>query len=84
MARVILKLFFRRIEVEGRGHLPEKGPVLFVCNHTNALVDPLMLLINVRRRVTLTAKNVLARNPLLGLLMAGLGVVTFHRREDVG
>jgi 1-acyl-sn-glycerol-3-phosphate acyltransferase len=84
LAGVILKLFFRRLEVEGRGHLPEKSPVLFVCNHTNALVDPLVLLINVRRRVTLTAKNVLARNPLLGLLMAGLGVVTFHRREDVG
>jgi 1-acyl-sn-glycerol-3-phosphate acyltransferase len=84
LARVILRRFFRRLEVEGRSHVPARGPVLLVSNHTNALVDPLVLLITLRRRLTLTAKNVLARNPLLGLLMAGLGVVTFHRREDVG
>jgi 1-acyl-sn-glycerol-3-phosphate acyltransferase len=84
LARLTLRLFFRRIEVEGREGVPPAGPVLLVANHTNALVDPLVLVISLRRRVTLTAKNVLARNPLLGLLMTGLGVVTFHRREDIG
>ena len=58
--------------------------MLFVPNHTNALVDPLVLVIALRRKVRITAKNVLGRNPLLGVLMSGLGVVTFHRREDVG
>jgi 1-acyl-sn-glycerol-3-phosphate acyltransferase len=84
LARVILRLFFRRIEVEGGDQVPARGPVLFVPNHTNALVDPLLLVITLRRRVTLTAKNVLGKNPLLGLLMNGVGVVTIHRREDVG
>jgi 1-acyl-sn-glycerol-3-phosphate acyltransferase len=84
LARLALHVFFRQIEVEGRQNVPAQGPVLFVPNHTNALVDPLLLVIALRRRVTITAKNVLAQNPLLGLLMSGLGVVTFHRREDVG
>lgn len=84
LARLALHLFFRQIEVEGREHVPEAGPVLFVPNHTNALVDPLVLVITLRRRLTVTAKNVLARNPLLGALISGLGVVTFHRREDAG
>lgn len=64
--------------------MPNRGPVLFVPNHSNALVDPLLIVIALGRRVTVTAKNVLAKNPLLGLLMSGLGVITFHRREDVG
>src|SRR5262245_31345714 len=84
LARVILRLFFRRIEVEGADKVTRNGPVLFVPNHTNALVDPLVLLITLPRRLTMTAKNVLGKNPLLGLLMKGLGVVTFHRRADVG
>jgi 1-acyl-sn-glycerol-3-phosphate acyltransferase len=84
LARLTLHLFFRRIEVEGREHVPAEGPVLFVPNHTNALVDPLVLLISLRRPVRITAKNVLGRNPLLGLMMSGLGVITFHRREDAG
>lgn len=62
--------------------MPPAGPVLFVCNHTNAFVDALLLMITLRRRVTLTAKNVLARNPLLALLMKSTGVISFHRRED--
>jgi glycerol-3-phosphate O-acyltransferase/dihydroxyacetone phosphate acyltransferase len=84
LARLSLRLFFRRIEVEGRGLVPATGPVLFVANHTNALIDPLALVMTLRRRLTLTAKNVLARNPLLGFLMRSAGVITFHRREDVG
>ena len=83
LARLSLIIFFRRIEVEGTENVPDRGPVLLVPNHTNALVDPLLLVIALGRRVTMTAKNVLAKNPLLGLLMSGLGVVTFHRREDV-
>jgi len=84
MARLALHLFFRQIEVEGRENVPDQGPLLLVSNHTNALVDPLVLVITVSRRLTVTAKNVLAKNPLLGLLMSCLGVVTFHRREDAG
>src|SRR5262245_28206836 len=84
LARLALHLFFRKIDVEGREHVPDDGPVLFVPNHANALVDPLVLITALRRRVRLTAKNVLGKNPLLGLLLRGLGTVTFHRREDVG
>jgi glycerol-3-phosphate O-acyltransferase/dihydroxyacetone phosphate acyltransferase len=52
-------------------------------NHTNALVDPLLPLIVLNRKVTLTAKNVLAKNPLLFLLTKGLGAVPFHRAQDI-
>lgn len=84
LAKLVLHLFFRRIEVEGLADVPRQGPIVFVANHTNALVDPLVLVITLPRRLTLTAKNVLARGRLLGGLMAGLGVVTFHRQDDVG
>ena len=77
-------MFFRRVDVEARHNVPPVGPVLLVPNHTNALVDPLVVLSAVSREVTVTAKNVLGRNPLLRWLMRALGVVTFHRRADVG
>jgi glycerol-3-phosphate O-acyltransferase / dihydroxyacetone phosphate acyltransferase len=83
LARLTLHLFFRRLEVDGLANVPPQGPVLFVPNHTNALVDPLALLVTLHRRLTVTAKNVLAGNLLLRLLMKNMGVVTFHRREDV-
>jgi glycerol-3-phosphate O-acyltransferase/dihydroxyacetone phosphate acyltransferase len=80
-ANITLRLFFRRIEVEGDQMLPT-GPVLLVSNHTNALVDPLLPLIVLKRHLTLTGKNVLKKNPLLALLTWGLGSISFHRVED--
>jgi 1-acyl-sn-glycerol-3-phosphate acyltransferase len=80
LARAALHVFFRRFEVEGE--MPERGPLLLVANHSNALVDPLLPMIAMRRRMTITAKSVLGTNPLLRVLMWGLDVVSFHRAED--
>jgi 1-acyl-sn-glycerol-3-phosphate acyltransferase len=77
-----LKVFFRRIEVEGLERVPPEGPVLLVPNHPNALVDALVILMKVKRPVSLTAKNTLANNLLLRLLMDAAHVVRLHRKQD--
>ena len=82
VARALLRYalggFFRQVELQGVELVPVRGPVLFVANHTNAFIDPLVLVTEVRRPVTIT----LSRNPLLAPLMWAMGVVTFHRRVD--
>lgn len=78
----MLRLFFRRIDVEGQRDLPA-GPILIVSNHTNALVDPLLPLIMLRRPITLTMKNVLGKNPLLAAIAWCVGAVQFHRPQDL-
>jgi 1-acyl-sn-glycerol-3-phosphate acyltransferase len=84
LVRLAVHLYFRRIDFEAPYNVPAVGPVLFVANHTNALVDPLVIMTAVRRPITVTAKNALANNFLLRWLMAACGVVTFHREQDVG
>jgi 1-acyl-sn-glycerol-3-phosphate acyltransferase len=84
LVRLAVHLFFRRIDVDAPHNVPAVGPVLFVANHTNALVDPLVIMAAVRRPITVTAKNALANNILLRWLMSACGVVTFHREQDVG
>ncbi|HEU4557390.1 MAG TPA: lysophospholipid acyltransferase family protein [Longimicrobium sp.] len=81
--RAALFAFFRRIEVQGRANVPRRGPVLMVANHTNAFVDPLLVLTRLERPVTLTAKSTLRKNPLLGPLIRALHVIEFHRAQDV-
>lgn len=88
LARAVLRIglnaFFRRIHIEGIERIPARGPVLIVSNHTNAFVDPLLLLTRLERPVILTAKRTLAANPLLRPLIVALRVVLLSRRQDGG
>jgi 1-acyl-sn-glycerol-3-phosphate acyltransferase len=84
MAHWAVHIFFRRIDIESPQNLPTTGPILIVSNHSNALVDPLLIVTAARRRITATAKHALANNALLRWIMAACGVVTFHRQQDEG
>lgn len=81
--RLALWVFFRRIEASGVERVPQDGPILLVSNHSNALVDPFVIMQPLSRRLDLTAKSTLRQNPLLRFVMWGLDVILFHRREDV-
>jgi 1-acyl-sn-glycerol-3-phosphate acyltransferase len=84
MAQLAVRLFFRQIDVEAPDNFPSAGPVLIVANHTNALVDPLVIVTSVRRKITVTAKHALLNNALMRWIMTACGVVTFHRQQDDG
>ena len=82
--RTAMRLYYADIEVEGAERVPAHGPLLLLSNHPNALIDPLAAVMGVDRHVALTAKHTLARVPGIGWLMRTVGVVTFHRQQDVG
>lgn len=78
-----LRGFFRTVSVQGIDRIPRSGPVLLISNHANAFVDPLLVLVSVQRRITLTAKSTLLGHPLLAPLIRAVGVVLLHRAQDV-
>ena len=79
---LILRVFFRRVEVAGVEHVPPDGGVLFTLNHPNALVDPLLLMTLAPRPVAFLAKAPLFRMPVLGQVVRSLGAIPVHRRVD--
>jgi glycerol-3-phosphate O-acyltransferase / dihydroxyacetone phosphate acyltransferase len=79
--RLVTRVFFRTIEVAGREHVPLTGPVVFIGNHPNSLLDPLMLLTTAPRALRFAAKEPLFHTPLLPVLRI-LGAVPVKRRQD--
>ncbi|TQF15442.1 acyltransferase [Myxococcus llanfairpwllgwyngyllgogerychwyrndrobwllllantysiliogogogochensis] len=77
---VCLRLFYR-VKVNAPGAEPE-GPVLFVGNHPNGLIDPALVFILTRRKVTFLAKAPLFRMPVLGWLLKGLDALPVYRKQD--
>jgi glycerol-3-phosphate O-acyltransferase / dihydroxyacetone phosphate acyltransferase len=82
--RLVLRVFFRRIEIAGAEHSPASGPVIFVLNHPNGLVDPLFLLCFAPRAVSFLAKEPLFRMPVVGFFVRAFGSIPVYRRQDPG
>lgn len=77
-----LRVFFRRIEVVGASHVPATGPVIFVLNHPNALIDPVFLLCLAPRPVSFLAKAPLFKMPVIGWLVRAFDSIPVYRRQD--
>ena len=84
LARLLVGLFYRRVEVVGIEHVPACGPVILAANHQNALVDPMLLLATIPRRVVPIAKAPLFRHPLIAPFLRLAGAIPVYRRIDVG
>jgi glycerol-3-phosphate O-acyltransferase/dihydroxyacetone phosphate acyltransferase len=81
---VSLRVFFRRVEVVGEERVPRTGPVMFVMNHPNALVDPGILLVLAPRPVAFLAKAPLFRSPLTGFIVRAFDSIPIYRKQDEG
>lgn len=79
---IALHWFYRDIRVTGRSRVPFSAPMLVAVNHQNALVDSLIVGWILPRRITMTAKATLLKNPITALLFGILGVVPLRRMSD--
>ncbi|MGH9900761.1 MAG: lysophospholipid acyltransferase family protein [Pyrinomonadaceae bacterium] len=84
LASIALRLFFRRIETSGVGRVPAAGPLVFVLNHPNGLIDPALVFCALPRRVSFLAKSTLFRLPVIGSLMRAVEALPLYRRIDAG
>jgi len=80
--RVLLRVFFRRIELAGAGNLPAAGPAVLVANHPSSLVDPVLLLAFSPRPVSFLAKEPIFRIPLVGRAARALDSIPVYRAMD--
>lgn len=84
LARWLLSIFFRRVEVVGREHLPPKGPVMYVANHNNSLVDPALLVGFLRPTARFLGKSTLWQVAILKPFLKLTGAIPVYRRQDPG
>jgi len=82
LIRLLLWLFYRRIEVVGGERVPAMGPVILVANHHNALVDPMLLVALCPRPIVALAKAPLFRHPLIAPFLYLAGAVPVSRRLE--
>lgn len=84
LARALLAIFFRSIEVTGAERVPTAGPLVFAANHINGLVDPALLMVAAPRAPRFLAKSTLWRNFVVRPFLRLAAAIPVYRRGDPG
>jgi len=86
LVRLVLKVFFRQVEVAGAGRIPAGRPLVLVANHVNGLIDPLLLIgpLPLWPPPRFLAKSTLWKNPLVRPFLDLAGAIPVYRRQDEG
>ena len=82
LARLLVRVFFRDLEVADGASLPPSGPTLLVANHQNGLVDGLVLMAALPRHPRFLGKATLWRILPLRPFLALAGVIPVYRSVE--
>ena len=84
LARLLGSLFFREIQVEGADRVPAAGPLVYVANHPNSLVDPVLVTGFLPRVPRFLAKHNLWQSPAIRPFLKLAGSIPVYRSHDKG
>ena len=79
---ITLKLSYRNIRYVGRENIPQDGAVIYAPNHTNALMDALVILAMDRRAKVFVARADIFKFPILAKIFAFLKIMPIMRMRD--
>lgn len=82
VARLLLRMEYRRFEVSGAEHVPATGAVLLVANHHNSLVDSMAILAASPRIAGPMAKAPLWKNRILRPFLDAVEALPVFRPQD--
>jgi glycerol-3-phosphate O-acyltransferase/dihydroxyacetone phosphate acyltransferase len=82
--RFLLALFYRRIDVVGVENVPAGGGLVVAANHHNSVVDAMLLIAVLPRRVRTLANAPLFGHVLIGPFLRLAGALPVHRRQEAG
>lgn len=82
LARTVLRVFFRQIEIVDLERLPRGVPLMLVANHVNGLIDPALLLGFLDAHPRFLAKSTLWKNPVIKPFLELAAAIPVYRKQD--
>jgi 1-acyl-sn-glycerol-3-phosphate acyltransferase len=82
LAWVMMRVFFRDIEVAGLERVPRGVPVVVVANHANSIVDPMLMLAFLGIKPRILAKSTLWRHPVIAPFLVVAGAIPVFRPKE--
>lgn len=74
--------YFKKINVYGVKNIPKDQPVLFVANHRNGLIDPIIVAITSQRIHHFLTRASAFKNPIANFLLRSIKMLPIYRIRD--
>lgn len=84
IARIALKVFFRKIHVSGLGSVPRGVPLMVAANHPNTFMDPVLVAAHLKQPVYFLANGSVFKHPAVAWLLGRMHLIPVYRKQDVG
>ncbi len=78
----IVKMSYRKVQYNGLENVPEDGAVIYAPNHTNALMDALIILAMDRKPKVFVARADIFKQPTLAKIFTFLKIMPIMRMRD--
>ena len=79
---ISVRSFFNRITVWHDDRIPKVGPVIFVSNHPNTMMDPLVVGTSCKRELHFFAKSTLFNHWIKRFFLSRLKLIPVYRKQD--
>jgi 1-acyl-sn-glycerol-3-phosphate acyltransferase len=80
--RISLHLYYHKIRVYGEKNIPKGKPTLIVCNHQNALIDPLLIATHTRLNPHFLTRASVFKNPIIAKILDYIRMIPVYRIRD--
>lgn len=82
LIKVALHGYFYKIKIVGKENIPKGTPIILVCNHQNALIDPLLLATHTRLKPYFLTRASVFQNSLAAKLLDYIRMLPVYRVRD--
>ena len=82
IVKLALNIYFGKIIVEGKKFIPKDKAVLIVCNHQNALIDPILIATNTNLKPHFLTRASVFRQSFIAKLLNYIRMIPIYRVRD--
>lgn len=80
--KLAFQFYYTDFKINGQCNIPRKGAVLFVSNHQNGLIDPLVIGVSNKRDTHFLARAAVFKRPIYATLLTRLQMLPIYRIRD--
>lgn len=77
-----LFFYYKRIKVSGIEHIPKNAPTLIICNHQNALIDPLLIATRIPQYAYYLTRAGVFTSAFIHKFLNSLNMIPVYRIRD--